>query len=289
LILNKNYILKFFARIFILIFVFIFSPGSLGSAFAEKPIQSAQHDLSFAVFPGWVMAKLSQDPKPVIVDIRSPEDYEKLRIPQSMNLPLYAVKTKSFLRDRLIVLVNEGYVYAELADEARKLKQQGFSVAILFGGLNAWNKNKGELVGDVLEISRMKAITPKMFYQEKESEHHLLLDLSIEDGAETKNISKNRVRIPVEKLEKYLSGDLSMTGKVSLENANEFMTVLIVNERGSDCEKIEKIVENAKTQNVFFLQGGWLAYEQYLSDLQLASAPKEDRMVTKSACDSCEE
>ena len=272
-----------------IILIYFFTPGNHGSVFAETPLPSVQQDLSFAVSPGWVMAKLNQGPKPVIVDIRSPEDYEKLRIPQSMNLPLYAVKTKPYLRDRLIVLVNEGYVYAELAEEARKLKQKGFSAAILFGGLIAWDKNKGELVGDVFEISRMKGITPKIFYQEKELEQHLVVDLSIEDWAETKNISKNRVRIPIEKLEKYLSGDLSGTGKVSLEKANEFMTVLIVNERGSDCEKIEKIVENAKTQNVFFLKGGWLAYEQYVNDLQLASAPKEDRMVTRSACDSCEE
>lgn len=279
--------MKFLGSIFILIS--FSTPGNLGSALAETPLPSGQNDLPHAVSPGWVLAKLNQNPKPVIVDIRSPEDYEKLRIPQSINLPLYAVKTKAFLRDRLIVLVNEGYVYAEIAEEARKLKQQGFSASILYGGLMAWNKNKGELVGDAFEMSRMTVISPKMFHQEKESEHHWVVDLSKEDGTETKNISKNRVRVPVEKLSQYLSGDLSRAGKSFGGNAHEFKTILIVNERGSDYEKIEKIAEAAKTQNVFFLQGGLVAYEQYISDLKLAMAPKQDRMVNKNACDSCEE
>jgi len=51
---------------------------------------------------------------PVLVDVRDNESFQKIRIPGSINMSLFAVKTKTFLKTKQIVLVNEGYGYNKL-------------------------------------------------------------------------------------------------------------------------------------------------------------------------------
>ena len=111
---------------------------------------SVHHLMSFAVTPDWVKAKLNKTPKPVIVDVRRPESFEKIRIPQSINLPLYAIKTKLFLRNKQVVLVNEGFDYMALAEEARKLKQSGYSVSNLIRGIKCLAEQQWEFAGRCL-------------------------------------------------------------------------------------------------------------------------------------------
>jgi hypothetical protein len=44
-----------------------------------------------------------------LVDVRDRDCFERFRIPRSIHVPLYAVKTKGFLKERFLVLVHEGY------------------------------------------------------------------------------------------------------------------------------------------------------------------------------------
>lgn len=48
----------------------------------------------------------------MLVDIRPTAAFEKLRIPGSLNVPIFAIKTKPFLKKQDLVLVDEGYRYA---------------------------------------------------------------------------------------------------------------------------------------------------------------------------------
>jgi hypothetical protein len=43
-----------------------------------------------------------------LLDVRSQDGYRLARIPDSLNLPLFTVKTKGFLRSKRVILVNEG-------------------------------------------------------------------------------------------------------------------------------------------------------------------------------------
>ena len=51
--------------------------------------------------------------------------FTEAHIPGSINMPLYAVKTKTFLKSVPVVLVNEGFRYAELESECRRLAERG--------------------------------------------------------------------------------------------------------------------------------------------------------------------
>ena len=74
-----------------------------------------QHESSFAISPDAVLYKLKQKQKITLIDVRNPEDFARLHIPGSLNIPLYAVKTKVFLKSFPIVLINAGFHYSPLA------------------------------------------------------------------------------------------------------------------------------------------------------------------------------
>ena len=45
-----------------------------------------------------VLKKLNKEKEIQLVDVRPKSDFEKIRIPSSINIPLFAVKTKAFLK-----------------------------------------------------------------------------------------------------------------------------------------------------------------------------------------------
>ena len=259
----------------IIICLLMFAPS--GNIKAEPSAHPAT-DLSHAVTLEWVQAKLSQNPKPILIDVRRPEEFEKFRIPDSINIPLHAIKTKPFLKDKSIVLLNEGFLYTPLAEEAIKLKKIGYSVSILYGGLNAWHKSKGEIQGNVFWIEEINRVSPQMFHQEKTSGSHRIIYIS------------------KEKTDRSLSGAINITGdsfgdlqaiQNSSQAENEFVTFSILNKNGTKYEESSKILASTKLLNVFFLQGGLMAYEQYRDELTVSFTPREERLVMKNACDTC--
>ena len=82
----------------------------------------------------------------IVVDVRPSDHFQKVRIPGSLNLPLFAVKTKSILRSRALVLVGDGDFEGALLAEAVAMEAAGYrEVKVLMGGISAWEQNGGAL------------------------------------------------------------------------------------------------------------------------------------------------
>ena len=71
-----------------------------------------KHDSSLMISLEAVLQGLSSEQKIVLVDVRGRKEFNRFRIPGSINIPLHFIKTKTFLRTKSLVLVNEGYCYA---------------------------------------------------------------------------------------------------------------------------------------------------------------------------------
>ena len=101
--------------------------------------------------------KIVEEPQSaVLVDVRGAEAYGRVRIPGSLQIPSYAVKTKDFLKGRRVVLVDDGHGSRALEEECRRLRERGFPQAsIWYGGLNAWRRRGGELEGDGSAVDRL--------------------------------------------------------------------------------------------------------------------------------------
>lgn len=83
-----------------------------------------------------------------IVDVRRPTDFRAYHIPDSLNIPLYAVKANAFLKAEEVILVDSGPQLRELLPACRRLKAAGFKrIRVLRGGIPGWLQTGGKLDG----------------------------------------------------------------------------------------------------------------------------------------------
>lgn len=243
-----------------------------------------QHNTSFAISPAAVLYKLKQKQKITIIDVRNPEDFERLHIPGSLNIPLYAVKTKVFLKSFPVVLINEGFHYSALQSECRQLVDLGFKALILDGGLPAWKRKGGRLTGDPFALQDMKTISPRVFLPEKDSENTLVIDISPVHTEISRQLMPYSRHIPVS----AEPGEwLRKLNRIITDHKKQpFLSVVVFSETGDRYGKAIKILADLSV-NTFFLQSGVAGYKRYLEDLMVSWLPRDSRIKTNRKCRTC--
>ncbi len=244
-----------------------------------------KHDSSLMISLEAVLQGLSSEQKIVLVDVRGRKEFNRFRIPCSINIPLHFIKTKTFLRTKFLVLVNEGYCYSQLENECHRLKSTGFKVAILNGGLNCWRQHQGPLKGDRSAQKSLNKIPPPLFFQEKEFGHRLVIDVSESPHEVANRLIPNRVHIP------FLNDPEKAAGQfieaVAKQRKTLFLSVLIFNQDGERYDRIEKLIEKTGVKNVFYLEGGLKEYRSFLHKLTLSRKPKNKRIKSLKKCKTC--
>jgi rhodanese-related sulfurtransferase len=256
------------------------SPSKIPDELIARKIK--KHDPSLAVSVEAVRYKLKRNQKLILVDVRRKPDFERLHISGSINIPLYAVKTKTYLKSSSVVLVNEGLRYTELHTECRRLAGRGFKVSILDGGLPAWKRSGGQLVGDLFALDAMKAISSQVFFRAKDYEDTLVLDISSQRSEASSQLIPYAEHLPV-----LDDPDGSIPGLSKLMTKNKpFHSIIIFNEIGDEYEKAQSIMSRRGIET-FKLQGGVAGYQKYLEGLMLSWKPRDSRMKTISNCKPC--
>ena len=188
----------------------------------------------------------------MLVDVRDPGDFESFRIPGSVNIPIYALKTKNFLKSKKVILVNEGWGYNRLQQECFSLLSNGFKdVKILNGGLNSWKASGETIQGDVFAQRNLDRMSPEVFHEEKQIEDLIVVDVSEEDLLARDLIPRDAV-IP-------FSGDKKNWGSILAAELKSrknraLNSVLIFNTNGDRYEEIEKQLQGPGIGSVFFLE-----------------------------------
>ena len=243
-----------------------------------------QHEASFAISADAVCYKLKHKQKITLIDVRNPENFKRLHIPGSLNIPLHAVKTKAFLKSFPVVLINAGFHYSPLLSECRQLLDLGFEVFILDGGLPAWKRKGSRLVGDPFALQDMKTISPRVFWREKDCENTLVIDISVVRTETAGQLLPYSRHIPVS-----AESDewFRMVNQVISDHKNQpFLSVVVVSETGDGYGRANKILAD-QSVNAFFLQSGVAGYKKYLADLMLSWQSKDSRIKTNRKCRTC--
>jgi rhodanese-related sulfurtransferase len=232
-----------------------------------------------------VLGRLEKGDPLVLVDVRSPEAFERLRIPGSLNIPLKFIRTKPFLKTTPVVLVNQGFGLQPLSWECERLKSAGFAVSVLKGGLCAWHRAGGPLEGDLGTAAEFSRVTPQDAYLEKDAPFRLVVDVSGVRSQTSREEFPDAVHVPLE-------GDPAdvlerLQAALGLNPEWGLLGPLVISESGLECDRMEQALRQGGFKHVFFLTGGIAAYRRYLTDLSRLWSPRESRVKTITPCPTC--
>lgn len=223
----------------------------------------------------------------VLVDTRSANEFESYRIPGSLNLSPFEIKSKSFLKPKHLVIVGNRANLLEMGLLCHELKQHGFKkVNFIKGGLGSWDK---KLIGrDAYSIDgwMFGKITPREFVSLKSKMEWLILDVSNNDPSKngSKFIYDGLKVIPFE------IANMDSLGKVknhmaSFLNKNLY-GFLIISNHGDRYSEVGKYLRKNKVNNVYFLDGGMTAYAKYFAVRKVFLARLQRGPVKLSSCSS---
>lgn len=234
-------------------------------------------DYSLVVTATELLNKTKQNRRMTLVDVRSPEEFERLRIPGSINLPLHAVKTKAFLKAQPFALVSAGCERRDLESECKRLQQSGLKPSILFGGLVAWQSQGGPLEGDRLLVATYKKIPAHLFFHEKDYESIKVFDVSPNPLPDAKKLIHGNVHVK----------NIESLVKLAMQCISTYRTIVLFNENGEQYEKFDAALKKAGISTAFYLKGGMNGYRNFLETTTLSWKSKAERIVTLGGCGSC--
>jgi rhodanese-related sulfurtransferase len=227
------------------------------------------------------MMKSKQDI--VFIDARDRDAYDKFRIPGSIHIPLYALKTKTFLRDRSLVLVADGYPNTAIEPICKALRDAGFTkTSILSGGLRSWIQKKGPVEGDAFAAREVNRVPPKHFFANKGSPDWLVVAVSRSAAELSQALIPGAVHLPWEGDPRKFCAAL----KASMEQkaGSPLLSVLVCDERGDNYESIERAVQQEELKKVFYLKGGLEAYRAFLQQQALLGQPRREEVTQCVNC-----
>jgi rhodanese-related sulfurtransferase len=208
-----------------------------------------------------LLQRLKEKQEPILVDVRDTREFSTFRIPGSLNIPLFALKTKTFLKSKLLVLINEGHSYKKLMDECAVLSEAGFTISILDGGLYQWKRKGGPLEGDVFAQRGLDKISPRIFLAGLGQENWIVIDASESGNPDAGHPNIRRIHIPfANSPEEFIPRLRSATEK---QTNKDFMSVLLCDEKGKTYEEIERHIQAAGISNILYLEGGLEGYKAF--------------------------
>ena len=240
---------------------------------------------AFLISPESVLRKLKEKRELVLVDVRDMDDFRRFRIPGSINIPIFVLNKKTFLKSRTLVLLNEGFNYSRLAQSCRQLRGSGFyHVSILAGGLSHWREKGFPIEGDAFAQKSLNKIPPQEFFAERNYENLIAIDVSQSTNKETLELMPGAFFVPYRGQAKRFVGELK---KVIRPYENDpLVSVLIFNQHGKYPEVVERLIRKAGIKNVFYMQEGLEGYKRFLQQQVLIWRAKNTRKIVKK-CVSC--
>lgn len=221
----------------------------------------------------------------MLIDIRRKSDFDRVRIPGSINIPLFAVKTKTFLISKRLALISEGYGYSELERECRKLRESGFTVSILTGGLQCWRYYGGPLIGNPFALNKLNKMCPAVFDTEKDSRNWIIVDVSATKRSVIGRYVPHAPYIPYrDNNDRFIS---AFEERMASFKTDRFTSIVLCDETGERYDRIEKVIQKLGFDKVFYLQGGIEAYVKWKKDQAITERVKHSRTKTLKKCINC--
>lgn len=252
--------------------------------FMSASSSHAGHASGLFVSPQHAADRFGNDPEMLFVDIRSRSDFESIRIPGSINIPLHFIKVRDHLKQRTIILVDRGFSTGHMVRACRDLNQMDFEVRILSGGLNAWTQNELPVAGNPFGARALSMVSPADVYPETSTGRFLPVDVSGFSRAKPESADLFEDTLFLDATEADFATHVARYRIDHPRNA-----ILFINQDGRGYETIRRQVQSAGIRNAFFLEGGLDAWNRHVSNQRRAGGKKSRRTISvnRISCISC--
>ena len=221
---------------------------------------------------GQVRQAIGVDKSMVLVDVRLPDSYQQYRIPGSINIPLSLIRTKKFLANKFVVLVNNGFRHKLLDSEIARLNSSGFKkTAILAGGITGWIRTGGKIEGDFSSARRANMVSASDFYSEQGRNGLVTVNVSGKNLSGWE-INADVLNIPFDHDLMAIFRQEVITAAVP-HSKGGLPDVLILADNPEMYGEIENLLKDIGV-NVFFLEGGLPAYRDFIQKREKLRNPK---------------
>lgn len=249
----------------------------------------------------------------LIIDIRPTIHFNKKSIINSLNISPIILKTKTFLKNKKLVLVDEGIDYCTVKNLAKELSTNGFKeVFALEGGLRYYQfKNKGlQIIEDSLESRYGLTVVSLQKVLHCKSQSPLLIDLRNKERFEKEKIEgslwfdyrldtamsdKITLKEKTDELINYIKNTLTIEQEAGKKNTvadYKYLSdetkypVILIDEQGKHTPRLGKLLSRQKI-NTFYLIGGMESWNLYV--YEIPAARKRESIKKDTECSECNE
>jgi rhodanese-related sulfurtransferase len=194
----------------------------------------------------------------LLVDIRSHQKYQKISIPNSINVPLHTLKTKNVLKTQRLFLIDDGGRLTNIPLLCSQLKQKGFDVSYVTGGINAWSKLKKNLIGKPEELVKIDELGPEHFYFDSLVNDILIINMG------TKKNQIIRTKQKINPFISYFSIPLQKNSQLFLKKLKSIIKrfpqvsrLFIYDDDGKNYQSVKHLLQANLKPSVFYLRGGY--------------------------------
>lgn len=132
----------------ILLLVLFLQPAGVSKGSVAKELLQQPSSNSFLIGINEAKELINKTKQTVFIDIRPQSQFNEAHIPDSLNIAVHFIKSKTFLKTMHLILVNQGFARASLIEGVSVLRERGFNAHILDGGLTSWKQHGEKLVGE---------------------------------------------------------------------------------------------------------------------------------------------
>jgi rhodanese-related sulfurtransferase len=257
--------------------------GSIPSELISRKLR--KRSAAVAISVDSVLRALKQHQDLVLIDVRKERDFERFRIPGSINIPLFAVKAKPFLKNRELVLIDVGHNHSSLEKECGHLNELGFFARLLDGGLRAWREGGGAIEGTGPAQRDLDEIAPQAFLDERHYENLVFINACESKKAEASYLIPDALPpVPPDNLNQLPAQIKEISNK---HKGTLPLTFVVFDDGGEKYSEIRSLIKKAGIRNVLYLQGGLAAYERLLHYQAGLLHPSDDSRKVLRKCKSC--
>lgn len=220
------------------------------------------------------------------VDVRDLADFERCRVPGSLHLPLFSIKTKGFLESKPLVLIGKGSDYGRLESECRHLRSQGFTVSVLDGGIQAWKAGGQPLDGNGCADEPLNTLSARELFEARHDETWLMVNACRSKRGDGRQCLPQAHLLPhPEKPDEVLAQLRTIRGN---HGGGEPVTLLLFDDDGNQIPSLARVLLKSEMHRVFFLEGGIESYRAFLeSQAALLDAHRNSTKKATEKCTSC--